>query len=368
MVFLCLCSWATVGNAWAYRLGEAEIKLHGGVSELYDDNITYVKTDRVHDLITRPTVGATAVYEGKTTRFTAEGNYYHEFYADNSNFNNNSGNFTASLNSELSKFDRISIGESYTKTYEPRSFEDQFGYTGGRYSSSRNRVNLGYTRDMSAHTGLSVRYANEINSYSRSDISKSYLNTAGVEGAYIFSSDLSVFAAYDFSRRDFDPGSDATTNTVSGGLRKYITKQLYFDGMAGADFIKSYSGRDYTKPMAMVSMTDDINDRTRGTLSFMKRFDTISYAQDLFDQWRVNAGLSHEITQKLSGSLSAFYGRGEYIGDAVVNKLLGSGVGLSYDINDNWKANAGYSFSRETSSGGGGYKKNTVTLGLTAEF
>ncbi len=365
MVVFCLFS----ADTRAARIGGVEVRLRGGVSEVYDDNITFVKTNRLRDFITRPTIGAVATYEGKNMIFSAGGNYYHEFYADKSGFNNNGGDFTATLNSELSKFDRITLSDTFTRTYEPRSFEDQFGRTSGRYSSTRNRVNLGYARDISRHFGFSLRYSNEYNTYSRSDLAKSFLNTAGVEGAYILSSDMSFIGAYDFTRRDFDPDSDATTNTLSGGLRKYLTKQFYFDGMGGIDLIKSYSGRNYTKPMTVISLTDDINDRTNATLSFSKRFDTVSYQQDLFDQWRVSTGLSHELSQKLRGNLSAFYGRGEYIGTGAVNKLVGSGAGLTYDINDHWRANANYSFSRETStSAGGGYKKNTVTVGLTAEF
>ena len=369
IMMMIVCLFQASGKAWAYRLGEVEGKLSAGASEVYDDNITYTKSNKVHDFITRPWVGISAAYNGKTTTFSASGRYYHELYADNSNFDNNGGDFTATVNSELSKSDRINISDTFSRAYEPRSFEDVFGYTGGRYSSTRNRVNLGYARDISQHIGMSLRYSNEYNTYSRSDIAKSYLNTAGVEGAYIVSSDLSFIGAYDFTRRDFDPGSAATTNTLSGGVRKFFTKQVYFDGIAGADFIDSYSGRNYIKPMAAVSLTDDINDRTNAKLSFSKRFDTVSYSQDLFDQWRVSAGLSHELTQKLRGSLNAFYGRGKYIGTGVANKLIGSTVGLTYDITDNWRADASYSFLREDSSAAlGGYKKNTVTLGLTAEF
>ena len=365
MMLFCLV-W---GKAWAYRLGNVDIALKGGVSETYDDNVTYTKINKIKDYITRPWVGLSAAYDNKTTTFSAGGRYYHEFYANNHGFDNNGGDFTGSINSELSKFDRVSLSDSFSQTEEPRSFEDVFGFTGGRYSSTRNRVNLGYARDISEHFGASLRYSNEYNTYSRSSIPKSYLNTAGVEGAYIVSSDLSFIGAYDFTARDFDPGSNARINTLSGGLRKYITKQLYFDGIGGVDFIDSYSGRKYTKPYVAVSLSDDINDRTNATLSFSKRYDTVSYSQDLFNQWGVNAGITHELFRKLKATLSAFYGRGEYVNTSVVTKLIGSSVGLTYDINKNWKATTNYSYTHQTSTAPlGGYLKNRVTLGLTAEF
>ena len=365
VMFFCLIS----AEAWAYRLGNMEVKPRGGVSETYDDNITYTKINKIKDYITRPWVGFTAAYDNKRTTFSANGRYYHEFYANNSSFNNSGGDFTGSLNSELSKLDRISLSDTFSRTEEPRSFEDVFGRTSGRYSSTRNRVNLGYARDISEHFGASLRYSNEYNTYSRTSIPKSYLNTAGVEGAYIVSSDLSFIGAYDFTARDFNPGSNTRVNTLSGGLRKYITKQLYFDGIGGVDLINSFSGRKFTKPYATASLSDDINPRTRTTLSFRKRFDTVSYSQDLFDQWQVSGGLSHELFQKLRATLSAFYGRGEYVGTGLINKLFGSSAGLTYDINDNWKATADYSYTRQTSAAPlGGYPKNRVTLGLTAEF
>jgi len=107
----CLSQWAIQGNAWAFRLGKIEIKPHASVYETYDDNVTYVKENKISDYITKPSVGATMIYEGKTTSLMVDGNYYHEFYAE--------------LNSELSKYDRISLRDSFSKTYEPRSFEGQ---------------------------------------------------------------------------------------------------------------------------------------------------------------------------------------------------------------------------------------------------
>jgi len=356
-------------EAHAVRLHEVELKFHGAVNETYDDNITYVKDDRIEDFITKPSVGASLLYEGKSTTIFATGSYYHEFYIDNPDFDNNSGDAIVTLDSELSKFDRISIRENFTRTYEPRSFEDQFGFLGGRYSSDRNRVDFGYARDVSQHFGISTRYSNEINSYSNDNINKSLLNTAGVEGSYILSSDFSIFSAYDFSRRDFEDGPHARTNTWTAGFRKFLTKQVYVDASTGVDFIRSYSGNDFTKPFGVIAITDDINDRTDASLLFSKRYNTISYQEDIFDQWQVSGRISHEITRKLTGTLSAFYGRGEYIGTGEIDDLVGSSAGLEYEINDKWKARASYSFSNQDSNSEfSEYRKNTVMFGLSAEY
>jgi hypothetical protein len=362
-----LCLSAT--KTHAVRIHDVEIKLHGAVYETYDDNITYVKDNKIDDFIAKPSVGASALYEGKTITVSVSGNYYHEFYIDNPDFDNNAGDMTAALASELSKYDRITLSDTWTKTYEPRSFEDQFGFIGGRYSSDRNRVDFGYARDVSQHFGISTRYSNEINSYSRDDITESFYNAAGVEGSYILSSDFNIFTAYDFNRRDFVDGPHSRTNTWTGGFRKFLTKQVYVDASTGVDFIRLYSGSDFTKPFGLIALTDDISDRTNANLLFSKRFNTISYREDLLDQWRVSGQINHEITRKLTGTLSAFYGRGEYISTGQVDKLIGSSAGLTYEINDKWKAKTSYSFSNQDSTSDfSEYRKNRVTLGLTAEY
>ncbi|MDD5072661.1 MAG: outer membrane beta-barrel protein [Candidatus Omnitrophica bacterium] len=362
---LCLFSPET----YAVRFHEVEVKVHGAVYETYDDNITYVKDNKIGDFYTKPSVGASLIYEGKTSTASVSGNYYHEFYADNSGFDNNSGDVTAAFASELSKYDRITLSDTWTRTYEPRSFEDQFGFVGGRYSSDRNRVNFGYARDVSQHFGLSTRYSNEYNAYSRNDIAKSFLNTAGIEGAYILSSDFTIFTAYDFSRRDFDNGPHATTNTWTGGFRKFLTKQVYVDASTGVDFIRAYSGNEFAKPFGTIALTDDINDRTNASLMFSKRYNTISYQEDIFDQLQVSGQINHEITRKLTGTVSAFYGRGEYVNTGQIDDLVGASAGLAYEINDKWKARALYSFSNQDSTSYfSEYRKNTVTFGLATEF
>ncbi len=369
IVLLCLFSLVARAEARVFKFGQSEVMFRGSVEEVYDDNITYVKQNKISDYITRPSVGGKLTYDGKTTTASIDGNYFHEFYADNSGFNNNSGELTAEVNSELSKYDRFTFRDKYTKTYEPRSFEDQFGFIGGRYSSDRNRVDVGYARDVSQHLGLSARYSNEYNSYSRNDIAKSFLNSGGVEGAYIISSDFSLFTAYDYTRRDFDNGPHATVNTWSGGFRKYMTKQLYVDASTGVDFIGSYGGTDYTKPFGLISLTDDVSDRTTVNFLFSKRYSTISYSQDIFDQWQVSGTINHELTPKLAGMVSAFYGQGKYIGTGERDDFLGSSAGLEYEINDKWKARAAYSYTKQDSNSiFSEYRKNTVTLGLRAEF
>jgi len=85
-------------------------------------------------------------------------------------------------------------------------------------------------------------------------MSDSYLNQGGAELDYALTSRSIFFAAYDFIVRKFSPGKDAATNRASGGVRQYLTDQLYIDADGGVDFIDSYDKtksaiRIYRRPL-----------------------------------------------------------------------------------------------------------------------
>ncbi|MFZ2602919.1 MAG: outer membrane beta-barrel protein, partial [Candidatus Omnitrophota bacterium] len=256
-----------------------------------------------------------------------------------------------------------------THTYEPRSFEEAFGITTGRYSYYRNRLNLAYTKDIAKQFSIGARYANEIDEISREDLSDSSLNRVGLDAAYFPASSTQLLFSYDFSRRDFTPGSDAATHTITSGLRYYLTKQLYFDGKAGIDFMASYNDKEYTRPLFFASLTNDLDENTTANLSFAKQYYTNAYSQDLFDYWQVSGALTRRLLERLSCSLSGFYGNGEYITTVITDKLLGSTIGFTYDIKDNWKASLSYSFSKVKSTvRSREYKKNMASSAITATF
>lgn len=356
-------------NSHAYKLGSVDLTLKGKLSQAYDDNITFVANNKKDDFITTFSLGADAKYERKTSFLGVSGNVNRQFFADNNNFDNNSEDFSLTFLNELSKFDRISIKDTFFHVYEPRSFEDAFGRAGGRYSSYRNSLGLIYSRDISKQFGVSARYSNKADTYSKEDLADSYLNSCGFEAGYAMNSNTSFFASYDFLRRSFHPGTHASTHSLVAGIRRYITSQLYFDGKAGEDFIRSYNDKNYAKPLFSVSLTDDIDQNTNANVSFMKQYSANSYSPDLFDYWQVSGGLSKKLLERMGSSLSGFYGRGKYISTVVSDKLSGLSASLTYDISVNLKGNLSYSFSQTRSTvESREYKKNTISFGLTAQF
>jgi uncharacterized protein (PEP-CTERM system associated) len=73
--------------------------------------------------------------------------------------------------------------------------------------------------------------------------------------------------------------------------------------------------------------------------------------------------------ERLGCSLSIFYGEGEFVSSTFKQKLLSTNSSLKYDISRNLKGNLTYTYSQlDSNVETFGYSKNTVFLGLVAEF
>lgn len=359
----------SAGKAYSFNSKDIDLKLRVSISEIYDDNITFVRENEKEDFVTNLSFGLGVKYEGKTRALELTANVFQQFFADYDNFNNTSEDLTLNFQQEFSKYDRISLRNIFTHTYEPRSFEEAFGITKGRYSYYRNRFNLTYAKDISKQLGISARYANEIDEVSREDLSDSSLNRVGLEATYFLASTTILMFSYDFSRRDFDPGNNATIHTIAPGLKHYFTKQLYFDGKAGIDFINSYNDKNYAKPLIQASVTNDIDENSRASISFTKRYYTNAYTQNLFDYWQTSGIFTRRLFKRLRCSLSGFYGEGEYITTNITDKLRGVSIGFTYDLSKKIKGNLRYTYSDVDSTiDTREYTKNRIFLGLTMEF
>ena len=57
----------------SYPVGEGDLTVRAGVTEVYDDNIIFVPINEIDDLISKLSVGGDLVYEGKTQNLTLSG-------------------------------------------------------------------------------------------------------------------------------------------------------------------------------------------------------------------------------------------------------------------------------------------------------
>lgn len=367
VVFLLFAAYPFTGHA--YTLGAFDVRFLASLQELFDDNITSLKESKKQDYVTVTHVGMEALYEGEKRNFTLSGNIRQNTFLDNHNFNNIDQDFTATFGSELSKYDRLSLSNTFSRSEEPRSFEDAFGSTSGRYRIQKNKFSLGYARDITSQYEFRARYTNAFDSYSRQDLADSFFNSVGLELGYLASSWLSFLCSYDFAHRDFNPGNHALNHTLGVGARIYLTPQLSLDSNAGINFVTSYDRSRHRPPILGMSLTGELDKNTRAALSFTKRYDINAYSQDLFGYWQTSAGLRRALTERLEVDCSLFYGQGEYKSLGLRDKFAGVSLGAHYDLKDNIRGTAAYShtnltsniFSRE-------YKKNVISIGFTIKF
>ncbi len=357
------------GVCFAYRVGDVDLELKASASEAYDDNITFVNTEEKKDSSTNLNLGLDGNYVGKTRSLYFSVNLNHQIFDTYSNYDNTSENLSLAYLQEFSKYSRISLKDSFTHSEEPRSFEDEFGRTSGRYSTNRNKFNAEFTRDYSQKFRLIWRYSYEIYDPSRSDLSSSYQNKLGAEADYAFNSQTIGYVTYDFSQRNFDPGSEATFNILGAGLRQYFTSQFYADARFGLDLINSYDERNYAKPFFFLSLSDEFDPTSKLTVSLVKEYTANAYTQDLFNYWQISASLTKQVFQRLRLGLNVFTGEGKYNSLGIEDKLKGLSLGLDYDLLHNLTAKLQYSYSQtESNFESREYTRNFISLGLRYAF
>jgi len=354
--------------AFAYKVGNLDFNVRASASERYDSNINYANGGK-SDYITTLAGGLDASYEGHTSSMALTGNIDQDIFALNPKFDNLSEDISFKYMQDLSKIDGIVIKDVLEHTYEPRSFEDALGRTTGRYSYFRNRLNVDYNRELSKQFSMALRYFGQIDIFSLSTLSDSYLNQGGGELSYYLNSQSIIFASYDFIVRKFSPGSDATTNRVGGGARQYFTDQLYFDVSGGADFIDDYDNSRSTNPYVIATITDDITEKTTVNASFRKEVYTVPYSQDMYNYWEISGVATSRILKRLDGSCRVFYGRGEYVNSGTTDDLFGLNAGATYEMTKYFNFNASYSYYSDISDvDARSYNKNVVKFSLAGKF
>ncbi len=134
-------------------------------------------------------------------------------------------------------------------------------------------------------------------------------------------------------------------------------------------YIDTFDDESLIRPVLDAALSYEITKRTLAKLSFVEKRDTNPYTVDILDYWRTTVAVTQQVTERFKCSQSVFYGSGEYISFDSTYELLGANTLITYDINKNLKGNLSYTFSDVDSNiDTNGYLKNTVFLGLTAEF
>lgn len=355
--------------SYAYEIGNIDAKLTGSLNEVYDDNISYLSANAKEDFITDTSLGLAMDYTGKIQQFLLSGKITQHNFNKHNEFDNTAEDLTLDFKQELSRRDRISFNNRFSHSEEPRSIEDEFGRAGDRYSYYRNTFNAAYNRDISRQLALIFTYINELYDYSRDDLNDSYLNHLGMEADYSLSSKTILIALMEYIHREYEHTANANTKRAAGGIRQYLTNQLYLDLRGGQDFIKSVDNQDSTGQFVSASLTDEIDENTNLGLSYLKEDSTTAYSQDIFKSQRISFSFIRQLFERLRASISAFFGKGEYSSSNIEDRLKGANAEIAYDLSSKAKLKISYNYSRTNSNiPTREYTKNVVLVGVSYEF
>ncbi len=351
---------------------QLELELEGGVKEVFDDNVTLTKKHKKSDFITDLTGALRARYEGKRQNLELVGRSTEHLYARNWSYTNNAQDVFLDYNLELTARDQIKIKDAGSHYEDPRSFEEAFGRAGGRYGTVRNKLDGDYLHDFSKQLQTDIGYSNQsfIFTKDKGGNRNSLSNQARANGAYLWNSETQFSLWYNYEDRHYD-GIKGTgwVQGITGGVRRYLTKQLYLDLQGGLDLIRTFGKDLLARPVLVAALTGELTERTQASLSFMRRDQTSGYETDIFNFWQVSANLKHEITRRFQAVLSAFYGHGRYRSLDIKDNFIGWNGSLDYEFWRNVKAGLAYAFylldsnvsSRE-------YARNQVSLKFTVTF
>lgn len=366
--FLIYCS-LLIFPVNAFALLGFDFDINSSVSTSFDDNVTFVKDNKKSDNVTNLKLGLGAKQEQKTYRLNIEGNIAQHLFADNSSFNNNSQDVNIDFRKEISRYDRISVGNRFVHSEEPRSFEDDFGRTSGRYSYYRNTFNTEYIKDISKHISIQGHYGNENYSASRESIRDSLLHRVGADAIYIQSSATAFLMGYDFTTRHLEDIGSADVHTLSTGLRHSLTKQLYLDARAGVSFVEAFDGSNASEPSVIVALTNDFSETDSASLSYSQTSMPSSFSADIFDSWRVAASVARQLLERLRMTMSVFFGEGDFEALGLTDKQTGVNARLHYDVSKDAVAFLAYTFSQiDSNIDTRSYARNLVELGVRVAF
>lgn len=352
--------------AYTFPYKGTDVKIRLIITEMYDDNVTFSREERKGDFITRMELNFALTEESRRSRIELGGDISRGFYARYSDIKDSTGQATLNFTHELSEYDRVTLKVLYSRYEYPLTFEEEFGRVSGRYSTYNSTFGINYFRDISEHFSINTAYTHRINRSSRRGSIRSYNNNFRVRVDYIHDIYSTFFLTYNGSRTGYEGRDSITNHTLAVGMRQYITKRLFLDGSAGANYLSTFG---FAKNFIEVALTDEIDQRTTARLSFVRRDQSVSDRRDVFSNWRVNSTVTRGFLKRMEGSFSIFYGRGRFEISDVTQRLVGLSSGINYMFNEHLSGSLHYNYSNFDSSNElQGYSRNTLQLGIIMAF
>lgn len=341
-----------------------EMTVETRISQQYTDNLTYEEEDKVDKLMTTVSVMIDADYTGRRRSFSVRGDIVRWFDVQDFEVLRETETLRLKFSHQFSEYDTINLNNLYAHSAYPLGFEDEFGKFTVIEDIHSNNFNIAYSRELSEQFRVTANYNNIIYWASTDSIA----NSVGLQLDYIYSVATSAFISYGYMTRRYEDDGTATVNSVSAGLRKYITKRLSMNGSAGFSFVSPVGGGESVTGTYNISLSNEIDVRTTGRLSFVRGVST-TVEGDVFTSWQVNGTLARDMMENLKGSFSIFYGEGEYELLKIRDTFVGASGNLNYIFGRRLTGNLGYTYSdRDSTENSRNYTVNMISAGITLTF
>ncbi len=356
-------------QAEAVRFSGNELSFTTDVHTGYDDNVTSASTDTVGDAYSQVSFAAKLERPSKTSKAWIQAGIRQDIYFGHSEFNNTAFNAALHADAQPSKYDLFKLDHTFVHADESQSFDDEFGRNNGRYSYIDNRIKASYKREFSEDFALITGYENRIYNPSRSSLRDSMQNSVALQGDWAMGTHTTLRGFYHLTHHDFDPGTVAWVHQLAGGVRRLITKTLYLDTRLGVNWIRDFQDDSQAGLIFDAQLTNELTDQTQTLLQFKHETTVNSSTPDVFESWRIQGGLKHDVSRRLQASAAAFYGEGEYDRTNLKDQLVGARIGVEYEVAEDIDASLGYNLTVVDSTGASrSYTKNRILFGVKAKF
>ncbi len=348
----------------------ADVKwdLGGEVATGYDDNISYVNTNRISDMVTHTSLGSGLTQQGKNDQFDIKAGLIENIYTNHSSYDNLQEDLNADYTGDLNPYEHLKASDIFTHSVDPSSLQNAFGRINGSYGTYYNNLDLESATNITEHWTATLKYMQTNYIFSTQSLSDSAGYNPEISAEYDFSSQSQAKVSYDYRRRDFSPGGSSDANTPTVGWRQYLNTQWYMDVLGGVDFIRGFN-EDLIKPRYGAGLTHDLDQNTRLTLKYDKQYETDPYTQDISNDWHLGLNGFHQFNSRINGDVAVFTGQGKYVVSRISNKFIGTNVTLTYAINDHIDFSLTYGLVDSISSSDlRANKHNTVFAGIKYKF
>jgi hypothetical protein len=380
------------------------VKFRGTASESYSSNITFAEEeeDIVADFVTNMALGLNIEYEGKKRSLGLSGRMNRQIRTRSTDVQNRAEHITVNFLNEFSEYDRIGLINTFSHTQVPGSFEleydreecerliDEFGITDiiesecrslfeeefgritGMFDDYENRFTVNYTKHISKELNMNLGYTYGLNWASAEGSEDTNQNNLNLKGTYLHSAITNFLLSYYYSNSRSKNEDSVSTQSVSVGVKRYLTKHLSFNVSTGVSISSSRGNRYVRQDIDFLLENELLIDRkTTGRLKYSRDVRIISDRNELFDNWRISADLRRELLENFSGSISCFYGQGKFLEEGSTDKLLGARISLNYLFWEGKKGQRlsglmGYTYSNlDSTYEDRGYERTAVNFGLT---